>query len=69
MVRDILKKMKPSELRKYIAMHNKVVRQYVGVEIKQARVAYSEKLKVKRRELKLAQTIDAKGKKKKRQRR
>jgi len=64
MVRDILKKMKPAQLRKYIAMHNKVVRQYIGVEIKQARAAYSERLKVKRREMKAAQTIDAKGKKK-----
>ena len=49
MVRDILKKLKPAQLRKYIAMHNKVVRQYIGVEIKQARANYSEKLKVKRR--------------------
>ncbi len=64
MVRAILEKMKPAELRKYISAHNKVVRQYIGVEIKQARAAYSEKLKVKRRELKAAQTIDAKGKKK-----
>ena len=64
MVRDILKKLKPAELRKYIAAHNKVVRQYIGVEIKQARAAYSQTLKVKRREMKTAQTIDAKGKKK-----
>ena len=64
MVRAILEKMKPAELRKYISAHNKVVRQYIGVEIKQARAAYSEKLKVKRRELKAAQQIDAKGKKK-----
>lgn len=64
MVRDILKKMKPAQLRKYIAAHNKVVRQYIGVEIKQARAAYSENLKIKRREMKAAQTIDAKGKKK-----
>jgi hypothetical protein len=64
MVRDILKKLKPAELRKYISAHNKVIRQYIGVEIKQARVAYSEKLKVKRREMKAAQEINAKGKKK-----
>lgn len=33
MVRAILQKMKTPELRKYIAAHNKVVRQYIGVEI------------------------------------
>ncbi len=64
MVRAILQKMKPAELRKYISAHNKVVRQYIGVEIKQARAAYSEKLKVRRREMKAAQQIDSKGKKK-----
>ena len=64
MVRAILEKMKPAELRKYISAHNKVVRKYIGVEIKQARAAYSQTLKVRRREMKAAQTIDAKGKKK-----
>tara|TARA_R110002096_G_scaffold419238_4_gene623789 strand:- start:4095 stop:5897 length:1803 start_codon:yes stop_codon:yes gene_type:complete len=64
MVRDILKKMKPSELRKYITMHNKVIRANISKEIKEARVAYSQTLKVKRRELKSAREVNAKGKKK-----
>jgi len=64
MVRDILKKMKPAELRKYISAHNKVIRANISKEIKEARVAYSQTLKVKRRELKAAREVNAKGKKK-----
>ena len=64
MVRDILKKMKPAELRKYISAHNKVVRANISKEIKEARVAYSQTLKVRRRELKAAREVNAKGKKK-----
>jgi len=64
MVRDILKKMKPAQLRKYIAAHNKVIRANISKEIKEARVAYSQTLKVKRRELKSAREVNAKGKKK-----
>ena len=64
MVRDILKKMKPAELRKYISAHNKVIRANISKEIKEARVAYSQTLKVRRRELKAAREVNAKGKKK-----
>ena len=64
MVRDILMKMKTPEIRKYITAHNKTIRQYIGLEIKEARVAYSKNLKIKRREMKQAQEINAKGKKK-----
>ena len=64
MVRDILKKMKPAQLRKYISAHNKVIRANISKEIKEARVAYSQTLKVKRRELKSAREVNAKGKKK-----
>jgi len=48
-------------LKHYVKEHNKIVRKYIGVEIKQARAEYSKVLQVRRREMKEAQTIKLKG--------
>ena len=64
MVAESLKKWNTPALRKYVSDHNKVIRFHIGKEIKEARVAYSKFLKVKRRDLKAAQEINIKGMKK-----
>ena len=64
MVAEFIKKWNTPALRKYVLDHNKIIRFHIGKEIKEARVAYSKFLKVKRRDLKAAQEIDIKGMKK-----
>ena len=64
MVAEFIKKWNTPALRKYVSDHNKVIRFHIGKEIKEARVAYSKFLKVKRRDLKAAQEINIKGMKK-----
>ena len=64
MVAEFIKKWNTPALRKYVSDHNKVIRFHIGKEIKEARVAYSKFLNVKRRDLKAAQEINIKGMKK-----
>ena len=40
MVAEILKKWGTPALRKYVSDHNKIIRSYIGKEIKEARVQY-----------------------------
>ena len=64
MVKQILIKWPLAALKKYIKDHNKVVRENISKEIKEARVQYNQQLKVRRREMKAAKEIDTKGKEK-----
>lgn len=64
MVKQILIKWPLAALKKYIKDHNKVVRENISKEIKEARVQYNQQLKVRRREMKAAKEIQTKGKEK-----